>query len=213
VQVAGTQNDITFPAQANVIADNHGHPTCSVNPDINKGATSFAFQPPGCTPGTDCTAVRALVLALDNVMPIPDGSVLYTCEVAIAADAANGTYPLTCSNAGASDPNGGALVTACTNGSVVVGVQPTPTGSPSATPSVTPTASPTPSATGGTGGTPTATATPARTNTPVVSPTSTRRVHFADSDSCDIVAAPQSRPAWVLLVPGALLLLVRRRRD
>jgi hypothetical protein len=63
-----------------------------VNDAIEKGGTSFAFQPSGCTAGTDCTGVRALVLALDNVDPIPTGSVLYTCQVAIAGDAADGDF-------------------------------------------------------------------------------------------------------------------------
>jgi MYXO-CTERM domain-containing protein len=214
VQVAGTQNDLTFPPQvAGVIADLNGHPTCAVNPAIDKGATSFAFLPPGCTPGTDCTGMRALVLALDNVSPIPDGSQLYTCELAIAADVADGTYPLACSNAGASDPLGNPLQTVCNGGSVVVGVQPTPTASPSASASVTPTSSPTPTATGPQG-TPTATATPPPTSTSTsgVPPTPTRRLHFADSDSCDIVSASQSRPAWALLLPVFALLVVRRRR-
>jgi MYXO-CTERM domain-containing protein len=216
VQVAGTQNDIAFPAEAAVIADSHGHPTCAVNPAIDKNATSFAFLPPGCTP-PGCTGMRALVLALDNVSPIPDGSELYSCELAIAADAANGTYVITCSNAGASDPMGNAVQTVCNNGSVVVGVQPTPTASPSGTPSATPTTSPSPTATGPVGGTPTATATghvtPPPTSTSVVPPTATRRpLHFRDSDSCDIGSASQSRPAWALLLPAAALLVVRRRR-
>ena len=55
-----------------------------MNPDINKGGTSFAFQPSGCTAALPARASAALVLALDNVVPIPDGSVLYTCQVAIA---------------------------------------------------------------------------------------------------------------------------------
>jgi MYXO-CTERM domain-containing protein len=67
------------------------------------------------------------------------------------------------------------------------------------------------------GGTPTATATanvtPPPTSTSVVPPTATRRpIHFADSDSCDIVSASQSRPTWALLLPVAALLVVRRRR-
>ena len=87
--VAGTQNDITFGAGSGiaVAAKANGKPNCAVNDAIDKGGTSFAFQPSGCTAGTDCTGIRSLVLALDNVTPIPDGSVLYTCQVAIASDA------------------------------------------------------------------------------------------------------------------------------
>ena len=60
VLVAGTQNDITFPAGVGVVADNRGKPACFVNPEIGKDATSFAYQPSGCPPGDDCTGVRAL---------------------------------------------------------------------------------------------------------------------------------------------------------
>ena len=114
----------------------------------------------------------------------------------------NGTYPLPCSNPTAQNPQGGSLVAACVDGSVIVGVQPTPTDTPTNTPTPT----------GQTGGTPTITPTPQATNTSVVPPTPTRRLHFADSDSCQIIAAAESRPAWVLLLPAAVLLAARRRR-
>jgi hypothetical protein len=120
VDVAGTQNDIGFGDGIAVAAKSNGRPDCAVNPDIEKGGTSFAFQPSGCTAGTDCTGVRALVLALDNVDPIPDGSVLYTCQVAIAGDA-SGEIELTNSNTGASDPTGNALTTTGVSGNVTVG--------------------------------------------------------------------------------------------
>ena len=82
--IAGTQNDIAFAAPIAIAAKANGKPDCAVNEAIDKGGTSFAFQPSGCTAGTDCTGIRSLVLALDNVAPIPTGSVLYTCQVAIA---------------------------------------------------------------------------------------------------------------------------------
>src|SRR5512139_3739241 len=74
--VAGTQNDVGFEAPIAVAARTNGRPDCTVNGDINKGGTSFAFQPSGCSAaeGT-CTGVRALVLALDNGDPIADGAV------------------------------------------------------------------------------------------------------------------------------------------
>ena len=87
--VAGLQNDIVFSANAPVAAAAN-HPDCSVNPAINKGFTSFAFQPPGCTPQVSCTGMRAVVISLSNTNPIPDGSVLYTCNVAISPSAADG---------------------------------------------------------------------------------------------------------------------------
>src|SRR5262249_44609478 len=118
-QVAGTQNDITLNGPIRIPPNAQGKPSCHVNPDIDKNGTSFAFQPSGCTPGTDCTGVRALVLALDNVTPIPNNSVLYSCDIEIATDT-SGTIPLPCSNPGAGDPDGNKLGTDCTNGTITV---------------------------------------------------------------------------------------------
>ena len=202
VEVAGTQNDITFPAGIGVVAKSNGKPQCTVNEAIEKGGTSFAFQPSGCTPGDNCTGVRALVLALDNVDPIPGGSVLYTCEVAIDSDVASGTYPLVCTNQGASDPDGKAVPTDCDAGDVFVGVEPTAT----STPTETPTATLTPV------GNPTATVTNTPSATPSASATATRtRKPKDEDDGCQVVAPAESGAAWLLLLPVAALLWRRRR--
>lgn len=125
--VAGVQNDIGFAPETQIVARSNGRPACTVNPAIDKPGASFAFQPHLCTPGETCTAIRALILSLDQVDPIPIGSVLYTCDVAIAATAQDGDYPLTCSNADASDPDGNALPTTCRDSHVQVGNLPIPT--------------------------------------------------------------------------------------
>ena len=77
-QVAGTLNDIDLPREAQILPDPNGNPMCTVNPDINKEATTFAFQPHGCElsahAGTgieSCAGVRALLLSLNNVDPPP----------------------------------------------------------------------------------------------------------------------------------------------
>lgn len=118
--VAGTQNDIGFDAQTPIAVRANGHPDCTVNPDIGKTGTAFAFRPNGCTGGVDCTALRALVLGIDNTEPIADGAVLYTCRVAIAAQASAGTYPLliTPFDTLASDPEGNLLPVAGVDGSI-----------------------------------------------------------------------------------------------
>jgi hypothetical protein len=120
--VAGTQSDIAFdPTNAPVVAKQNGKPDCGVNPDINKGATSFAFRPNGCS-GSSCTAVRALVLATDNVDPIPDGSTLFTCNVGIPEGAADGVYPLEQTGVILSNPDGGKVTPAnSTDGAITVG--------------------------------------------------------------------------------------------
>jgi len=140
--VAGVQNDIGFAPETQIVARANGRPACTVNPAIDKPGASFAFQPPQCTPGETCTAIRALILSLDQVDLIPIGSTLYTCEVAIAELAADGPYALRCTLPGASDPDGNALPTACDDGELYVGgpiptptVTPTLAGSPGFTPS------------------------------------------------------------------------------
>jgi len=125
--VAGIQNDITFSPETPIAARPNGRPDCAVNPAINKNGSAFVFRPSGCTVGVSCTGTRALVLALDNVDPIPNGAQLYTCNVEIAPAAPFGTYPLVGSNPGASDPNGQAIPSSIVDGSITVGAVATPT--------------------------------------------------------------------------------------
>ena len=200
--IAGTQNDIAFAAPIAIAAKSNGKPDCAVNEAIDKGGTSFAFQPSGCTAGTDCTGIRSLVLALDNVAPIPSGSVLYTCQVTTAENAEDGNYTLTCSNSGASDPDGNAVPATCTNGTIMVGGVNPPTATPTdtaiaSTPTNTPVVTP-----------PTNTATPTNTKKPTNTPGGGGG---NDDDGCAIVAPAQSGSAWMLLLPAAALLWFRRR--
>ncbi len=126
--VAGIQVDIAFSPSTPIAARANGRPDCTVNPSINKNGTAYAFQPSGCG-GASCTGMRALVLALDNVDPIADGSLLFTCNVQIAPGAATGAYPLLGSNAGSSDPDGVAQAAASSSGAITVGSVP-PTATP-----------------------------------------------------------------------------------
>jgi MYXO-CTERM domain-containing protein len=102
--VAGLQNDDDFPAGIQVTA-------CSVDPAIHKPATSFAMM--GNT-------VRAIVLSLAGLAPIPDGATLYACDVTIEPSLPPGHYTIGCRNAGASDAQGHALVSACADGALDV---------------------------------------------------------------------------------------------
>src|SRR5262245_6985884 len=103
--VAAAQNDIGFSASASIAATIDGLPDCVVNPAIHRSASTFIFHPPGCGGGS-CTKVRVLVFAFANTAPIPDGAALYTCAVAIAADAVPGSYALPISGISLSDPQG-----------------------------------------------------------------------------------------------------------
>jgi hypothetical protein len=116
--VAGVQNDIEFGPSLHVADDARGI-ACSVNPDIDKMGTAFAGRSAHCAAG-ECTMVRAIVLALDNTAPIPDGSVLYSCAVTIDADAPAGTDPLPVSNVGASDAYGNSLPVSGEDGAVLI---------------------------------------------------------------------------------------------
>jgi YVTN family beta-propeller protein len=104
-QISGVQNDLTFDRRTAIAALANGRPDCTVNPAIDKTATAFSFQPPGCS-SARCIGLRALVLSIENTDPIADGSLLYTCRVEIASDATARSYPLISSNLGASDPDG-----------------------------------------------------------------------------------------------------------
>ncbi|MBI3786242.1 MAG: hypothetical protein HY270_22875, partial [Deltaproteobacteria bacterium] len=125
-QVAGTQNDLAFPAGV-TIGLKGTKPDCTVNPDINKGGTAFSFRTANCASGSTC--VRALVLALDNTDVIPDGSTLYTCNVTTSGT--GGTVAV--SGTRASSPAGSAITgTAGQDGILCIGGGVTPTNTPSA---------------------------------------------------------------------------------
>jgi MYXO-CTERM domain-containing protein len=173
--------------------------------------------------------VKALVLALDNTDPIDDGSVLYTCNVNIAQTAAPGTYALTNSLVGFSDSSGGAVLGTGTNGAVIVGG-----GGPTSTPTNTPTAGEATNTPTNTVVVPTNTPTLAPTNTPptVVVPTNTPTLAATktptktpspipptgapapqeDDGGCQIGTASNGMSGWLLLIPVAGLVVVRRRQ-
>lgn len=117
-KVAGTENDLNFDA-ANVSFGAGGKPSCRVNPAIGKGGTAFSFRPNGCK-GTACATARALVLAMDNTDPIPDGAALYTCTVHISPSAPPGQYRIRISGVVLSTPAGQVVPNAAGNDGVVI---------------------------------------------------------------------------------------------
>ncbi len=120
VPVVGVQHDLAFPAAAVIPADDDDAPACTVNPAIGKDGTVFTFLPDGCTPGSDCTGVRAFVLALANTDPLADGVPLYACTLRIADAATPGTYPLIASMLRGSGPLGEARVLTAIDGTLTV---------------------------------------------------------------------------------------------
>jgi hypothetical protein len=116
--IAGTQNDIGYdPKQVAVVPTQRNKPDCAANRSLGKEGTAFSYQPSGCKNG-NCGGVRALVLSLSNVDPIPNGSTLYTCKMQIRPQATPGAQRLTISRVAFSDPKGNAIEGSGTNGNV-----------------------------------------------------------------------------------------------
>jgi cell division septation protein DedD len=115
--VAATENEIGYVRGAEIADDGSGNPDCAVNPDLGKTG-DFTFLPEGCTPGVDCNAVRASVTGGQDLLP--DGSILYSCNVTVA-EGANDSFPLTCANQAAATADGDFITdTGCTSGAVNV---------------------------------------------------------------------------------------------
>lgn len=112
IPIAGMQLDL-IPMGISIHATSMGRPDCSVNPAINKGSTSYAFFPSGCSSSgspNGCVGIRALVMSLSNVDPIPHGAELFQCR----ATAERSQYTVNCDNAGASSPDGEPIGVNCT---------------------------------------------------------------------------------------------------
>jgi hypothetical protein len=120
--VAAVENDIVFdPIYTPVAIEANGRPDCTVNTAINKEATRFGFRPPGCDPtGGGCSAVHAVVIAIDNVTPITSGALLYTCRLHISEDAPPGPYPLSNFNVLYAPPPGGNIEGVGLDGQITV---------------------------------------------------------------------------------------------
>jgi ELWxxDGT repeat protein len=97
---------LDFAPAARVSANERGRPQCAVNAAIDKPATTFSFVPADCDPAADCTGVRALVLSLDNVDPIADESMLFTCRFEIDRRARPGRQALPLTLIGAANAGG-----------------------------------------------------------------------------------------------------------
>lgn len=193
--IAGLAADTAFFPAARIAARPNGKPDCAFGADPNfAGYSGVAFLPPGCT-GDSCTAMRAVLITTETV-PIPDGTLLMSCAVQIAADAAPGVYPLSLSRLDASTPYGEPVPLAAKPGAVSV---------TDARPGDPPDELDTP---------PTPTATPALEPdaNQGQQPISGSGVPGAAS-GCAICPASRSPGSWAFLVVAALLALRRHRRQ
>ena len=100
--VAGVQVDMAADVAAipDPLRPGNYKPSCCVNPTLKKDATIFGFLHPPMPTGP----VRAVVLSLTNVDPIPEGSTLFTCNLASGSPGG-----VVLSEIFANDPNGNAL--------------------------------------------------------------------------------------------------------
>jgi hypothetical protein len=124
---------LDYDAPIGVQANDSGSPDCTVNPEINKPNSVFTFMPIGCASRGDCTSVDAGITSFTLSDPIPDGSVMFTCQFTIAANAAPRTYEIRCGEATAREPEGPYEPVNCEDGFITVqgsGPSPTPTSTP-----------------------------------------------------------------------------------
>ena len=98
--VAGVQLDLLATSDLPFLSGSDGKPRCHPNPESHKDHSVFS------DPLHDGTRVRALVLSLDDVDPIPDDVELFTCTFQIAADAPPSIVPVRCDFAFGSTPDG-----------------------------------------------------------------------------------------------------------
>jgi hypothetical protein len=144
---------------------------------------------------------RGLVFTTDNTNPITDQAEfeIYTCTFNLTGDVGESAV-LNNINVGGSDSSGAPVDTTGGNGQIDIVGAPTDTPTATETPTVPePTATNTP-------------VPPTATNTPVPpTATNTRGAGSDDDDGCQIVALERSNSGWVLLLPAAALLWLRRR--
>jgi DNA-binding beta-propeller fold protein YncE len=119
--IVATQNDLGYDAHAPIAAGPEGEPDCTVNPSIDKPDAVFGFLPAGCGVAEACTSIRAVIVSLENIDPILDGAVLYSCRVAVPETTPSGTYRLAIDEVVLVDENGDEFADARgSDGSVVV---------------------------------------------------------------------------------------------
>jgi hypothetical protein len=178
-EVNGVWNEITFGPEILVpTTGEFDSPACMVNPAIGKPSTTFQL---------DCDAIGvcrlwAVVFSFGPVLPIPSGSVLYSCRIVVTDMAQNGaSYGLICDECYGVDPDGARVPTTSVNGSVTVLDLPATLTSPTETP------------------------------LPVATPTSTSSPPWGspNDDGCQVAASRPSALLWLLVVP-VLLHALRR---
>lgn len=115
--VAGIQIDVEADAPLSFPITEANAPDCWRNEELTKDYTVYSF--PLRFEG-QWNRMRSLVLSLTNVDPIPDGALLFTCRVQIAADADPGEYHLFPLRLAGSTRRGEPIPADATGGTVIV---------------------------------------------------------------------------------------------
>lgn len=106
--IVAVQSDIQLPSGMAAGSSSSATWRCRGNPFLPQHA---AFREHDCD-GASCRTIRALVYGLEAPLPpIPDGAMLYTCRVSVAADAPLGDSEILLSGTIASDAVGKRVVT------------------------------------------------------------------------------------------------------
>jgi hypothetical protein len=86
---------------------------------LEAGKTAeFSFLPDGCSPGVDCSTVRAAVVSSDDFQSIPAGESLYRCRVRAGEE--EGSFAVACPHNEAISSGFSDTPVACEDGTVVV---------------------------------------------------------------------------------------------
>jgi len=109
-EVAGVQVDLTLPAGVRIESFG-GKPDCTADPAAGKEDTGFALRPADCQ-GIACTGVRALVLSLTSVDPIPPGTRMFACRGTVSQSASPSSQAIGCESL-MSSPQGEELPSTC----------------------------------------------------------------------------------------------------
>jgi hypothetical protein len=119
-EIVGIRNCIDVNADAPFARTETGAPDCTVNAALQKSDSTFAFEPAGCDPPANCTAMCADIRGPQGTSVIPVDSMLYSCRIAIPGSTPDGTYALGCGAGSATTSEGGMTRLDCEPGSVIV---------------------------------------------------------------------------------------------
>jgi hypothetical protein len=86
----GVQHRLTFdPRRTPIAAAADGWPDCTAVATLD--FSGFSFAPAGCTPGVDCTTIKAVLTSM-SATPLQGTTRLSTCRVQIAPGTRSGRY-------------------------------------------------------------------------------------------------------------------------